>query len=455
MRMPKLLAVLLTSGVLAALTPLGTAQAASGPTIDNTNLVNGGRPCTATTPPQVLGFAAGTLQAVGYDDAYSSTFDYTFSVWPLTDPAAVRNVTARGYSSGRLVTAHLPADVLVNGSSYGWQVKLTTRNGTSPWSQVCTFGYDNTGPTAPSVSSANYPRFGEGASPVGEFAQFTFDAGGDPDTAGFYYAWTRDLPTYACSYSGQLGQLVCPDIFADSNTVRVASPGGSASVTLPPVSDGPQTLSVVAMDLAGNRSPAVQYETFVPWSGPIVSLAGGGPLCGDRIARVVFAPNPGLTTGVSSYTYTVDGNPAVTVPAGADGTARVSMKGIRESTWLQVTSLSTNGFRSSNGYLFLDVNPQVFVYSPVYPNSGQPVGGVGVLGRFSFSPPYTDGSAPSSLRYRFPDGPVKTVAVEEYGGASVQWAPVHAGQQTLTVQSMNADGSPTSCETSYTFTVAR
>ena len=200
----------------------------------------------------------------------------------------------------------------------------------------------------------------------------------------------------------------------------------------------------------------MQYQTFVPYSGPTVSVAGGRPICGSGIGKVVFAPNPRLATGVSSYTYTFDTDPAVTVPAGADGTAQVSLKVNREPAPLQVTSLSTNGFRSSEAYLFLDVNPQVFVYSNVYTNYGQPVGGVGVIGEFEFWPPYTDGPAPTAFSYRFPDGPVKTVAADEWdGGASVQWAPTHAGTQTLTVQSLNADGSPASCTTSYTFTVAR
>lgn len=454
MRMPKLWAALIAGCVLAALTPLGTAQAASGPAIDNTNLVNGGRPCTATTPPQVLGFAAGVLQAVGYDDTYSSTFDYTFAVWPLTDRAAVRNVTARAYSSGRLVTAQLPADVLVDGSSYGWQVKLTTSTGTSPWSQVCTFSYDNTGPTAPAISSANYPPYGEGIGAVGQFAQFTFDTGGDLDTAGFAYHWGSDMPVDGCSASGPLGQLVCPDPFSQPNRVRVASPGGSASVTLYPEYTGPQTLSVTALDASGNRSPVVQYQTSVPYSGPIVSRTDSRPICGNT-TKLVFAPNPELTTGVSSYTYTYDRSAPVTVPAEADGTAQVSIKVNREPMFLVVTSTGTNGFPSSESWMFLDVNPQPSVYSNVYTNYGQPVGGVGVTGEFHFQPPYTDGPAPTAFSYRFPDGPVRTVAAGQYGGATVRWAPTHAGQQTLTVQSLNADGTPASCTASYTFTVAR
>ncbi|HEV2887892.1 MAG TPA: hypothetical protein VGX49_13340 [Jatrophihabitans sp.] len=453
--MPKLLAVLVTSCVLAALTPLGTAQAASGPTIDPASLVNGGRPCSATTPPQILGFAAGILQAVGYDDTYSSSgFDYTFSIWPLTDPAAAWSVTREGYDSGRLVSVQVPDSVLADDGSYAWQVQLATSNGTSPWSQVCTFSYDHTAPATPTISSANYPPYGEGLAPVGQFAQFTFDAGGDLDTAGFQYVWGYDLPAFSCSYSGPLGQLECQDAFSEPGTVRAAKPGGVASLALNPVTAGPQTLTVAALDVVGNRSPAVQYQVFVPDSGPTVSQANSHPICGS-LAKVVFAPHPGLTP-VSSYTYTFDQGPAVTVPADADGTAHVSIKENQEPGVLQVTSIGANGFRSSAAVTWLNVNPQVSVYSDVYTNYGQPVGGVGVSGKFTFQPPYSDSGPPTAFSYRFPNGATRTVAAtDEFGSATVRWAPTRAGQQTLTVQSINADGSPGTCTTTYTFTVAR
>jgi hypothetical protein len=278
MQMPKLLAALLTGCVLAALTPLGAAQAGTGPAIYSASLTSGGKPCSATTPPVMQGYFASLLEAAGSDDTYSSSgFDYTFSIWPLADPAAARSVTAHGYSSGSLVHAQLPADVLSDGNSYAWRVQVATSNGTSPWSQVCTFSYDTTDPATPTVSSANYPPYGEGVAPADQFGQFTFDAGGDPDTVGFYYAWTQDLPAYGCSYGGPLGQLVCPDVITGPNTVRVTSPGGTASITLAPVSDGPQILSVAALDAAGNRSPAVRYQTFVPGSAPIISRPGNRP----------------------------------------------------------------------------------------------------------------------------------------------------------------------------------
>jgi len=453
--MPKLFAALLTGCVLAALTPLGTAQAGTGPVINSASLTSGGKPCSATTPPVMQGFFASLLEAAGSDDTYSSSdFIYTFSIWPLADPAAARSVTAHGYSSGSMVHAQLPADVLSDGTSYAWRVQVATSNGTSPWSQVCTFAYDYTDPAMPTVSSPNYPPYGEGVAAADQFGQFTFDSGGDPDTVGFYYAWTQDLPAYACSFGGPLGQLVCPDVLAGPNIVRVTSPGGTASITLAPVSEGPQTLSVAALDAAGNRSPAVRYQTYVPGSAPLIRRPDSRPICGGT-AKVVFAPNPWLTSKVSSYTYTFDTNPAVTVPAGADGTAQVSLKVNREPAPLQVTSLSTNGFQSTEAYMLLNVNPQPFVYSWVYTNYGQPVGGVGVAAWFQFSAPYTDGAPVTSFSYRFPDGPVKTVAAGDWGDTAVQWAPTRAGQQTLTVQAMRADGTPASCTASYTFTVAR
>jgi hypothetical protein len=457
MRTPKLLAALVT-GALLTLTPLAPAHAASGPSIDNLSLTNGGRPCSATTPPAVLGQFASYVQAAGSDDTYSySGFEYTFTLWPLEDPAATHSLMSYGSGSGRLASAQLPDFWLVDGSSYAWQVQLKTSNGTSPLSQVCTFTYDTTVPATPSVSSANYPPYGEGYAPIGEPGQFTFDADGDSDTVAFQYAWGTDLPAFGCSGTGPLGQLVCPDTLSQPGTVAVSSPGGTASVSLNPPTEGPVTLSVAAFDVAGNRSATVQYQTFVPYSGPNVTQANGHPICGN-VARMVFTPNPGVPP-VSSYTYSFDQGPTVTVPALADGTAQVSIKEKGTSGILHVTSTSTNGFRSSDSTALLIVNPQVDVYSDTYPNSGQPAGGVGKAGEFVFWPPYSDGPSPVAFSYRFSNGPEQTVAAvtDDFGGtsASVRWAPTRAGQQTLTVQSINADGSPGSCTASYTFTVAR
>jgi len=455
MRTPKLLTALVAGCALVALTPLGTAHAGSGPIIDANSLTNGGKPCSATSPPVVLGSFARYLQAAGTDDTYSySGYHYIFTIWPVADPAAATSITTLGSDSGWEATTQLPAGVLIDGGSYAWRVQLTTSNGTSPWSQTCTFSYDNTAPAAPSISSPNYPPYGQGVAPLGQLAQFTFDAGGDPDTAGFEYSWGTDLSSLACSFDGPIGQLVCPDFLSEPGTVRANAPGGTASVTLNPVNHGMQFLSVAALDVAGNRSPVVRYVTWAPDSDPTVTQADSRPICGS-VAKLVFSPFPGLPP-VRSYTYSFDQGAAVTVPAAADGTAQVSLKENREPAVIAVTSTSANGFRSSEAHVLLNLNPQVSVYSAVYSDYGQPAGGVGVTGEFSFQPPFSEGPPPAAFSYRFPNGSTRTVAASgEFGEARVQWAPTRAGQQTLTVQAMNADGSPATCETSYTFTVAR
>jgi hypothetical protein len=451
MRVPKLFYALVASCVLAALAPLGTAQAATGPTIDNASLTNGGRPCSATTPPVTLGYWATYLEAAGTDDTYSySGYNYTFTIWPVDDPAAATSITTSRTDSGELARPQVPAGVLIDGGSYAWRVQLTTGNGTSPWSQVCTFSYDHTAPAAPSVSSANYPPSGQGAAPLGQLAQFTFDAGGDVDTAGFRYSWGY-LGVLGCSFGAQ---LVCPDFLSQPGTVRVTSPGGTASVTLNPVGHGPLTLVVDALDVAGNTSSNVLYQVFMPYSAPTVTQAVSNPICGS-VAKLVFSPRPGLGP-VSSYTYSFDQGAAVTVPAAADGTAQVSIKENREPAFIVVSSTGADGFRSSEANVYLNLNPQVSVYSDVYTDYGQPVGGIGVTSEFAFQPPFSESGPPAGFSYRFPNGQTRTVAAtDEFGSASVQWAPTRAGQQTLTVQAINADGSPGTCTTSYTFTVAR
>jgi hypothetical protein len=87
--------------------------------------------------------------------------------------------------------------------------------------------------------------------------EFTFDAGGNTDTAGFEYGW-GELGVPVCEI-GQHAILRCFDPFAGANTVRADAPGGTATVTLTP----PGHLNVLvvrAIDEGGRRSPRVRYE---------------------------------------------------------------------------------------------------------------------------------------------------------------------------------------------------
>jgi hypothetical protein len=454
MRAVRLLAALAVSAATFLVPVLPTQAATSGPVIDNASLYNGGQACSAASPIPV-GWLGGVLQAVGTDAAPSvSRFAFTFAIWPTADPAAQTQVTASSGGSGALATGQVPDSVLVGGTSYSWRVQLTDDNGTSPWSQTCLFTFDVSSPSAPTVTSANFPPASQGTGPIGEPAQFTFDGHGDPDTAGFAYVWGVYPPAYVCTYnSGPQGQLVCPDPFTQSGTIRANAPGGTASVTLsPPDLFGTVTLSVAAMDQVGNRSQWVQYQILPPYTPPTITVAQQ-PICGGS-ATISFAPYPGVQ-GVTSYSYSVDGdNRTGTVAADAQGNATFTLPVTTSDYAIRARSNSANGYVSPAGYGSLDVHPLPSVQADIYVNSGQPVGGPGVTGTFTFSPPY-DGHFVSGYQYRFGRDPFQTVAADpDWGTASVQYTPKHPGPQTLTVQSLNADAPGGSCQLSYTFRVA-
>lgn len=455
MRTSRLLAAVLGTCTIALVLPLTSAQAAGGPTIDNTDLVNGGHACSATTPPATLGGLAYILQAAGNDSTDSiSGFQYTFTLWPAADPTATTSQSQFESSSGQLASVSIPQAALVSGTDYAWHVQLTDNNGTSPFSNICTFHYDNTAPSTPVITSSNFPTYQQGVGPVGQLAKFTFDGHSDTDTAGFEYVWGSVMPVPSCSYSGPRGELVCPDPLDQPGVVRANAPGGTASIALPPPGSGPQTLTVAAVDVAGNLSrPPASYQIFVPDSSPTVIQLSAVPTCNNKV-RLSFAPHDGVT-GIISYSYRLEGAiTTVTVPADKRGTAQVTIPVTGNDYGIQVFSTSASGFVSSRNFASLDVDPQPAVTANIYVNSGQPVGGVGVSDSFTFNPPF-DGHFVSSYQYQFLGGVQSTVAADpNFDNATVQWAPTHVGKQTLLVRSINQDGSGSSCQLRYTFVVA-
>lgn len=456
MRLRKVLVVLLAAGctVASLLTPASAVT--TGPTIDNSSMMNGGMPCATSTSP-ALGYFATQLEVLGTDPAppYGSHFVYSFAIWPQADPSAVTTFSTTDYNISYLARGQVPYGTLSSGTSYAWHVQLTDGNGTSPWSQTCLFSYDYTPPQLPTVTSSNFPSGCCSPGPVGVLPQFTFSGNGDPDTVGFAWAWGDILPAPVCISNGPQGQLICPDPLSVPGVVRADAPGGTASVSQNPPHDGPIDITVAAVDRAGNESQQVTYRLFVPYSGPTVTVTSNQPICGSSTATVSFAPYPGVT-GVVSYTYRLDFNSSqsVTVPADQNGLATTTIDVSSQPYAITATSLSSNGFVSSMGYASVDVNPVPTVSADVYQNSGQPVGGPGVAGSFTFSPPF-DGHLVTGYRYQFSHGPVRTIAADQNSEtAAVQYRPAGPGPETLTVQSLNGDAPGGSCQLSYTFVVA-
>lgn len=454
MRLRRSLIVLVVAVMTTVLVPTADAlSAGTGPTVSD--MVNGGFHCsTDVSRPRLVGPLGKILQVLGTDSSagVGDQFDFEYRLWPAADPASV--VVLTDTTSGQLSNVTVPDGDLVSGADYRWEVRATDSAGTSPWSPTCAFSYDATPPGAPTVASSNFPTGTWG--PIGQLVSFTItDA--DPTAAGFVYGWGQDLPVQGCSYSGRHGELVCTNPLRQPDVVRADAPGAGTTIRLnAPPSGGPQTLTVEAIDRAGNTSRSASDTVYVPWSEPTVHRAGGSAqVCGTAIT-VRMAPHHGVGA-VTGYTYSFESGPPVSVSANAQGVAwatiPVSPDDSTFAAQLAVTSVSSNGFVSTASWTSFDLHQQPSLSSDTYPRTGPPAGGPGVVGAFTFTPPVI--SFPTSYEYQFDGGPVQTVAADpSTASATVQWAPTTAGPQSLTVRAVPGETAPESCAAHYRFRVA-
>lgn len=416
-----------------------TVQYNSPPIVVEQHRYNAGFPCATEAPYPVQGPFVGRLEALGSDadtsDQYQLKFD--FAVWPQDDSAARVELAGSSSSAGRVSRADVPSELLVDGRTYSWQVRVGDGVDTSAWSNTCSFTADRNVPSAPQVTSSNYPPADSGEeTPLGEPGQFTFTAT-TPDTVGFEYGW-GELSVPGCTL-GNLGQLVCADPFSQPRTVRANAPGGSATVLLNPPLRRANTLRVRAIDAGGWYSSATSYEFIAPWGGePIVTVVGGEPQWGQPVT-LKFAPDPAIS-GTVSYEYSRDNGPLQTVAAGADGTATISFVSDNlDGHTVTVRSHSANGWVSPEAQWFHYYGPWPGVSSDIYLSNNQPVGGVGVTGHFTFSPP-PGWTAVQGYRYSF-GGDFEFVAAGADGRATITWTPEVSGDTYLEVYAVRPDGS--------------
>ncbi|WP_329104645.1 hypothetical protein OG792_30320 [Micromonospora sp. NBC_01699] len=423
------------------------------PTVDNNNLYNGGFPCTALKPYPRLSGLANVINVVGSDadEQDRGRIDTTVAIWPTGQPENRTEFTDEYGTSGRANSPRIPETALVDGTSYVWQASVGDGRDVSAWSKKCYFTYDRTRPTSPTITSSNYPEDDSGEqTPIGVPGVFTFSGNGDKDVAGFAYSWS-ELGVPACSYSGEFGQLECTSPFDGPDTVRANRPGGSATVTLSPDRYGPQRLYVRTLDLAGNVSPTVTYDIFVPSTAPTVTALSGPPEWNQEV-RLKFSPAAGLT--VNGYEYTLDNGEPQRLYPDSEGYAYLSFQASNVyGHQVTVRSHGDNGFVSSEGNWSVNFGPWPGVRSEVYPAGWEPAGGVGVPGEFAFSPPpgWTEVAA---YRYTFDGGESTELAAGPDGRATITWTPTAAGWMTLIVYAVRADGTVSDDSNWYSFLVA-
>lgn len=172
----------------------------------------------------------------------------TQPMWTLTNGQAV--------TSGQRAATNVPyISVLSNGATYAFRVRasdvvvesITSGNPvaetsrTSPWSAWCLFTVDTSDPSPPIVTSVR----------TGVQAVYEQDMvrGGAYLTGAFLISRGASTDVERFEYT-----------LASSSGYPDAGPTGEATISYTPILTGPQTLSVVAVDAAGNRSDPTEYE---------------------------------------------------------------------------------------------------------------------------------------------------------------------------------------------------
>jgi hypothetical protein len=198
-----------------------------------TQLYAGGHPCANQAPFPYLPNRQPTLAASFKDANPDDTLTGSFVIWPIDSPDERTTINTTGYiRSGWVSAVTVPAGVVSDGGTYGWQSRLNDGTDTSDWSQTCYFSVDATPPASPpQVTSSNYPEdsYVDGGTP----AHFTFTTNAT-DVIGYQYSW-NNYPGVDCLISyGDYGVPTASDPLKAPDVVPADGLGGSATVDLSP-----------------------------------------------------------------------------------------------------------------------------------------------------------------------------------------------------------------------------
>jgi hypothetical protein len=352
---------------------------------------------TADNPVQVSGWVS---------DPDNDFLKARIAWWPVDDPAS-RGERLYDYAYTSFSTY---LSDLTDGRTYAWQARTEDPDGAvSAWTEPCTFTLDRVRPSAPpTVSSTTYPPdVYPGGGGDGIAGDFTFTANGVPDVVGF------EWDSWAVGYG-----------HADAD-----QPGGSATVSLTPTTDGPVNISVRSIDRAGNRSDATDYRFWVPTTEPRVN----SPLqvvIGDKLPATFTAVQAGATT----FTYQLDELPEVTLPVGEDGTASVEIH-IPEGQFhtLRVWSTNADGLKSgvNEKSVYVDLGEPEITIEPYGVQLDEPV-------EVTFAP----GQMRDVVSYTYWTDPEKktTVPAGPDGTARITFVPDAFGGIMVSAFSTTASG---------------
>ncbi|MEV7418868.1 FG-GAP-like repeat-containing protein [Streptomyces sp. NPDC089919] len=194
------------------------------------------------------------LHATVTDPDAGDSLDADFNLWDITAGTTLREW---GWVPNPRVPGGSQIDVsagsLIDGHQYDWYVRAGDGLTSGGWARGCSFTVDLTAPSAPSVTSADFPATGTtgaGQKTVGATGAFALSAT-DPGGAG-----ASGLLNFEWSLNGPLP--------ANGAQTVAANASGGATLNLPVDAWGTNVLRVRGVDRAGNRSREYSYVFYAP-----------------------------------------------------------------------------------------------------------------------------------------------------------------------------------------------
>ncbi|MFI9812754.1 RHS repeat domain-containing protein [Saccharothrix variisporea] len=347
------------------------------------------------------------VAAVVSDPDGTRGLEARMAFWPVDAPDQRVEHTASG--DGGVIGGYFPEDMVQDGRQFAFAARTEDGHATSEWTAPCVITADFTAPAnAPTVTSTVYR---EDAGPPGDGGEgipgdFTFSGDGDPDVVAFDYEGI-----------GIGGARVAAD-----------RPGGSATITVTPTTDGPVSVEVVGVDRAGNRSPLRSYRYWVGTTAPRVRM----PIFEVGVPRdIVFTATQ---QGATAFWYTMDDGEAQQVAVGPDGTARATFTfyaAENDRHVLKVWTVNGTGFRSG----ITDRDFYVVQYEPtVYVDRYDLVVGEKVV---VVAEPFYEREGVHAYVFQVGDEPEVVVPVGADGSARYEYTTTRTGFHRVRAASLN------------------
>ena len=221
------------------------------------------------------------------------------------------------YASGTVVSTPMPT--LQDGHEYGWGVQAEDDNPAqhlqSPWISECHFTYDATPPATPSITANDpaFPPLGSGTASTGyagikstlsltvtaadPFPANTCTMGSCKPSGISHFIWKLDGQPTILDNDGTQSLSSSTGTGAEGTTV----PTGTATITVPVINWGVHTISIAAVDNAGNPSQVpISYTFYAPWN--TATPIQPGDIDGDAIPDLLATSKTGDLDLISGKT---------------------------------------------------------------------------------------------------------------------------------------------------------